>query len=239
MAHKTQLEPFLGGFESQAIKWLSSVYIWFRFSSKQFRAKLWQHYQATKVPKSTHSNQIGEIIAIIEAINTTLPFQPLIIITDSKYVIEGLTTHLGSWEDKGWIGIKNAPYFKKAAHLLRKCTTPTSFKWIKGHDRVEGNEESDRLAKEGAQKDDKDQVNLTIPKEFDMQGAKIVTLTQVTTYQGIREAQKYSYRPTIGENLQMIHEAIYEYTGTLEIDSLIWLSMRKQEIQTPECYIKC
>jgi hypothetical protein len=53
-----------------------------------------------------------------------------------------------------------------------------------------------------------------------------------------REAQKYPYRPTIGENLQMIHEAIYEYTGILEIDGSIWLSIRKQEIQTPECHIK-
>ena len=44
MAHKTQLEPFLSGFKSQAIEWLGSVYIWFRFSSERFRAELWQHY---------------------------------------------------------------------------------------------------------------------------------------------------------------------------------------------------
>jgi hypothetical protein len=165
-------------------------------------------------------------------VNATLPFQPLRIMTDSKYVIEGLTTHLGNWEDRGWIGIKNAPHFRKAAQLLRQWTAPTFFKWVKGYRGIEGNEESDQLAKEGAQKDGEDQINLTILKDFDIQGAKIITLTQATTYQGIKEAQKYPSRPTTGENLQMIREAIYEYTSMLEIDGSIWLSIWKQEIQT-------
>ncbi len=56
----------------------------------------------------------------------------------------------------GWIGIKNAPLFKKATHLLRKCTAPTTFQWVKGHDRIKGNEGSDLLAKEGATKDTED-----------------------------------------------------------------------------------
>jgi ribonuclease HI len=50
------------------------------------------------------------------------------------------------------IGIKNAPLFKKAAHLLRIWTAPTTFQWVKGHGGNEGNEGSDILAKEGAMK---------------------------------------------------------------------------------------
>ena len=64
------------------------------------------------------SNQIGELAAIIVAINSFPRFWPLTIISDSKYAIDGLMMHLHTWEDKGWIGIKNADLFKRAAYLL-------------------------------------------------------------------------------------------------------------------------
>ena len=109
------------------------------------------------------------------------------IISDSQYAINGLTTHLPQWEDQGWIGIQNAPFFKKAAYLLRKRTAPTTFQWIKGHSGDDRNEECDRLAKEGARRLTPDNLDLEIPKEFNIQGAKLATLTQSSAYKGIRE----------------------------------------------------
>jgi ribonuclease HI len=137
------------------------------------------------VPGTPQSNQIAEIVAVIAAANSIPSFWPLIIILDSKYTINGLTTLLGTWEDNGWIGIKNAPYFKKAAYLLKRRTATTTFKWVKGHEGTIGNEESDHLAKEGARKEELDILELDVPKEFDLQGAKLATLTQATAYQGI------------------------------------------------------
>jgi ribonuclease HI len=104
-------------------------------------------------------------------------YQPMLITTDSKYVIKGLTTHLGDWEDKGWTNIKNAIFFKKATFLLRKRSAPTLFKWVKGYASTIGNEQSDLLAKQGTTKDNDDHLDLNIPKEFDLQGAKLVSLT--------------------------------------------------------------
>jgi hypothetical protein len=161
----------------------------------------------------------------------TPPFQPLEISTDLKYVINGLTTHLGTWENHGWINVKNAALFQKAAHL-RTHTAPTTFKWVKGHNGNERNEGSDRLAKEGAQKNKEDHVNLSIPIEFDVQGAKLVALTQAIVYIGIKESKKTPTRRTTMGNLEKARNAIQEYTGSLETDELIWLSIRKQEIQT-------
>jgi len=54
---------------------------------------------AIRVPGNSQSNQVGEVVAIIAAVNATPPFQPLAISTDSKYAINGLTTHLGQWEN--------------------------------------------------------------------------------------------------------------------------------------------
>ncbi len=125
------------------------------------------------------------MVAILKAANTIPKFIPLGIMTDSMYAINGLTKYLSKWEDNGWIGVKNAPFFKKAAHILKQHIATTSFQWIKGHNGIQGNEESDRLAKEGANKLALDNLDLDIPKEFDLQGAKIATLTQALAYKGI------------------------------------------------------
>ena len=62
--------------------------------------------QVIRVPGAQQSNQVGELAAVIVAITSIAPFDPLTIITDSRYVIEGLTTHLSKWEVDSWIRVK-------------------------------------------------------------------------------------------------------------------------------------
>lgn len=41
------------------------------------------------------------------------------IYSDSQYTIDGLTTHLRTWEDNEWINVKNVNIFKKATYILK------------------------------------------------------------------------------------------------------------------------
>ncbi|EPQ52939.1 RnaseH-domain-containing protein [Gloeophyllum trabeum ATCC 11539] len=75
--------------------------------------------RALRVPGPLQSNQVGELAAIIVALQLVDCFAPVTIISDSLYAIEGLTSHLGNWEDKGWINVSNAPFFQAAAYQLR------------------------------------------------------------------------------------------------------------------------
>jgi len=152
------------------------------------------------------------------------PYQPAKIITDSKYVIEGLTTHLESWENDGWIGIKNTKLFRKAAHLMRYRLARMTLQWVKGHNRVQGNKGSDALAKQGANKQTPDPLNLEIPKDFDVQGAKLPTLTQATAYKGILERKHTEPQKTSEKNLRLIHMAIKRMTKEVETNAAIWQS---------------
>jgi ribonuclease HI/exonuclease III len=186
---------------------------------------------ALRIPGPSQSNQVGEIAAVIAAINATAPYQPLKIITDSMYVINGLTTHLQTWEDDGWIGIKNAPFFKKAVHLLRNRSARTTLQWVKGHSGTLGNEESDLLAKQGAEKQNADELNLEIPTDFDLKGAKLSTLTQAKAYRGILEKREITPRNAAVNNIQLTQEAINHITGEWETDAAIWLSIRKPIIR--------
>jgi ribonuclease HI len=183
--------------------------------------------RALRVPGNDQSNQIGELAAMITAIKVAPHFAPLEIVTGSTYVINGLMAHLRTWEDLGWINIKNAHFFKKATHLLKQRTATTHFKWVKGHNGNHGNDESDALAKRGADKEIPDELDLTIPMEFDIQGAKMSTLTQSTTYQGIMNQKPRHDRACTTENLNQTREAIEIYCGAQETNETIWKSLRK------------
>ena len=187
--------------------------------------------QAIRVPGERHSIQIGEIVAILKAASSVPKFIPLIIISDSSYAINGLTHFLNSWENKGWIGIKNATFFKKTAAVLKQRTATTIFKWVKGHNNTQGNEEADKLAKEGAAKCDPDIVETTIPKEFDLQGAKLATISQSTAYKGILERKSPPSRRTTLTNLQITREALTSFHQDQEMDSTIWNGLRNTTIR--------
>jgi ribonuclease HI len=182
--------------------------------------------KAFRVPGEAQSNQVGELVAIIVAIEDVPKNQPLKIITDSRYAIEGLTTHLGPWEDQGFIGIKHANLFKRAAFLLKKRSAKTSFMWTKGHAGDPGNEGSDQLAKEGAAKEEADILDLSIPEEFDLQGAKLATLSQSTAYKGIKERKKPRRRKQTDVNLKKTRAAIRDYNGLIETDETIWKGLQ-------------
>jgi len=177
---------------------------------------------ALRIPGDAQSNQVGEIMAVIAAAAATALYQPLKIATDSKYVIEGLTSNLKRWEDNRWINIRNTPLFKKAAHLLRLRTVKTTFQWIKGHNGTVGNEESDCLAKLGANKQDPDELDLEIPPEFNIQGAKLATLTQAMAYKGILERKKPEPRNVTNNNLRLTQNAICQQTNEEETEAAIW-----------------
>jgi ribonuclease HI len=145
--------------------------------------------KSMRILGNKQSNQVGEIAAVIAAVESLPNYCKLTIVSDSKYVIKGLTENLQKWEDNGWIEIKNPEFFKRAAYLLKRRTAPTYFEWVEGHKGNRGNKESDKLAKEGAENDQPDELSLHIPVEFDLQGAKLAMLTQAIAYRGIRECR--------------------------------------------------
>ena len=143
---------------------------------------------ALKTPGPDQSNQTGELYAVLHALSTSPKDRALIIRTNSKYVITGLTTQLAKWEDQGWIHSKHAELFKTITAWTRFRSNVTKLIWVKGHSGTRGNNEADRLAKEGA---GKDPTNLdpmaNAPLNTVPSGAKLSALSQKDLYHGIKK----------------------------------------------------
>ena len=76
-----------------------------------------------------------------------------------------------------------------------------------------------------------DELNLEIPKEFDLQGAKLATLSQAIAYKGILEQRGPYTQPATSNNLESAQIAIAEYTQTLETNETIWHRLQKPTIR--------
>ena len=86
--------------------------------------------------------------------------RPAVLITDSNYSINCLTTWFINWRSNGWKNAAGKAVENKdlIENILAKIEererlgVKTSFEWIKGHSNDEGNTQADKLAVDGARK---------------------------------------------------------------------------------------
>jgi ribonuclease HI len=97
-------------------------------------------------PRTTNNRM--EMVAAIEALRA-FPEGVATIVTDSQYLIKGITEWVRPWKSRNW---KNAAGAKvKNRDLWRELDALTSgrtiaWTWVKGHGGHTGNEEADQLA---------------------------------------------------------------------------------------------
>ena len=101
--------------------------------------------------KPLTTNNIMELMAVIESLKAiSKPFE-IEITTDSKYVKNGITSWIHNWKKNGWKTaakkpVKNKELWIELDYLIRKHTV--SWEWVKGHSGHIENERADELANE-------------------------------------------------------------------------------------------
>jgi len=95
------------------------------------------------------TNQIAELTAAIEGLARVPPGAAVQLVSDSQYVLKGLTEWRAGWERKGWRNSKGEPVanlglWQKLFALAdaRRVTV----RWVKGHNGDRCNEKADALA---------------------------------------------------------------------------------------------
>lgn len=186
--------------------------------------------EGARVPYDEQTNQAAEIYAIVMAESKVPPFAPLHIVSDSKYVVDGLTTHLAAWESRGWIDVANAIPFREAAAALRSRSAVTMLRWVKGHSGVHGNEEADKLAAAGAEKLRQFRP-IALPKtRYLHDGAAVSILTQSLAYRGVKCAEVVKVRKVTRMNMQLIVEAVQDACNISPLERGVWAALRKDPI---------
>ena len=99
------------------------------------------------LPETTN-NQM-ELTAVIKGLEALKRPVPLHIVTDSKYVMQGVTQWMKGWKRNGWRTankkpVANRPLWEQLDGLLAQHQV--SWEWVKGHTGHPQNERCDQLA---------------------------------------------------------------------------------------------
>lgn len=117
---------------------------------------------SSRLPGHHQTNQRAELFAVLKALEVlhTGVQRPnrVVILTDSKYVVQALTEWVPLWEKKGWTTankteVVSQDLFKRARDMLTTLAangTVVEFRHVRGHTGLWGNEQADRLAVQGA-----------------------------------------------------------------------------------------
>jgi len=102
---------------------------------------------------SQTTNQRMELTAAIEALSALTKPCSVVLYTDSKYVLEGITSWIFGWKRNGWKNsakqpVKNADLWRALDE--RAARHVIDWRWVKGHSGDFGNERADALANAGA-----------------------------------------------------------------------------------------
>lgn len=101
-------------------------------------------------PETTNNRM--ELLAAINALEALDRAAALTIVTDSTYVMNGITTWMHGWKRNGWRTsarkpVKNADLWQRLDEA-RNCHD-VRWEWIKGHAGHPENERADALARQG------------------------------------------------------------------------------------------
>ena len=100
------------------------------------------------------TNNRMELMAAIQALEALSRPSRVIMHTDSKYVLDGITKWIAGWQRNGWRTSAKQPV--KNDDLWRRLVAAqerheVSWQWVRGHAGDEGNERADALARLGAE----------------------------------------------------------------------------------------
>jgi ribonuclease HI len=99
------------------------------------------------------TNNRMELTAVIEALRRVPADAPVTVVTDSQYVLKGMTNWLAGWRKRGWRTATGEPVLNRDLWetLAALAGTRVSWQWVRGHNGHPENERVDYLARAHAQ----------------------------------------------------------------------------------------
>ncbi len=178
------------------------------------------------------SNQSGEIVATLLATTAADKHTRVTQITDSQTTMDSLSKWRQKHEDTGYILQRNGALTRTTIARLRMRSAHTLFKWVRGHDGHPGNEAADELAARGREKVTGEYLDITVPAQYRVTGAKLQAMTQKLVYRAIRARKdlKEKPRPRAVANLDRITSGLQAAFGIQVFETSVWTSLRSKHV---------
>jgi ribonuclease HI len=126
----------------------------------------WDFYECS--PQTTNNKMaLAGAIAALEWIRRQWTRARVRYVSDSEYLVKGVTQWLPGWEQKGWKRkggeLQNVELWQKLAQVVR--AHEVEWRWVRGHDDNPKNEYADHLAVGAAERQERS--NGLLPSGFD------------------------------------------------------------------------
>lgn len=110
-----------------------------------------EHEKQISGAESMTTNNRMELMAAIAALQELKKPCKVVLVTDSKYLQQGITQWLPNWKKRQWRTankqpVKNQDLWRQLEKLIQKHWV--EWQWVKGHNGHPGNELADHLARE-------------------------------------------------------------------------------------------
>lgn len=101
------------------------------------------------------TNNVMELTAAIKGLEALKKPLPVRLMSDSKYLVEGMSMYLQGWKAQGWCKsrgkpVANAELWQRLDELA--TVHEVEWVWVRGHAGEAGNERADQLANQGISK---------------------------------------------------------------------------------------
>ncbi|KAJ7643412.1 hypothetical protein DFH06DRAFT_999150 [Mycena polygramma] len=154
----------------------------------------------------------------------------LTICCSKNTLISTAVTNLQKWEDRGWIGVKDGDVRQALIATLKNRKGKTFLTENKAPSAKIGQAGASRLAREGARSQVAENLDLRVPQDQRLPGAKLSGLTQATAYAGIRATREKISRKATDNNVKQVQMAIRDEFRNQPTIAQIWKSIRHKDI---------
>lgn len=115
--------------------------------------RMGQHEKEMSGAEAATTNNRMEMTAVIRALQALNQPCEIVLHTDSKYVIDGITKWVHGWQKRGWVNaarkpVANAELWREMLDAAKPHTI--TWQWVRGHSGHAENERVDQLASDAA-----------------------------------------------------------------------------------------
>jgi ribonuclease HI len=114
-----------------------------------------EHRRELSGGEADTTNNRMELKAAIEALGALKRPCEVVLYTDSRYVMQGMTEWVARWRRNGWRTAARKPVENQALWQALSAAAEghdIRWEWVRGHCGVEGNERADTLARDEARR---------------------------------------------------------------------------------------